>query len=1157
MAKQLGRITEFGLGIIPLPGHSRTFQLLIRHIGEARTKYEEDKIVEREVTFLKQNISAPVISVREQMEFIIRMIYVEMLGHDASFGYIQAVKLTQHGTLMARRLGYMASAMFMHKNPDLGMMIVNSLQKDLSCQDIMRISMALICLGHTVTREMLPVVLPLVKECLSHPKELVRKKAIVVLYKLYKQQNINEGASNVLTIESAPLVSLVERCLSDRDPGVMSSGLSVLYKLVLEEPGKFKGLVDSMVNILMQIVTHRVSIDFEYHSVVLPWTQIKMLQILSIIGQDDLSISKRIYEVLDICLARANQEASQLIGKALIFECVRTISCIYPDTELIMKAAGAVGRFLSSPSNNIQYFGITSLSLLVQVEPQHALEHQEVIMRCLDDPDDTLKRKTLELLCRITGPENVSVICSKLTEYLESVTDQFIRGDLARKITEIAEKHAPNHEWFLVTVSRVFRLAGDLVPHNVAHNLMRLIAEGIDSGDASVEKEFRIQAVTIFSNILIESDTNLNIPDSLIRIVAWVLAEYVYLCPNLTHIDIASRLAKVFREGKRSAVTQNWIIQSVIKLALHDELVRNSIDTLFAQSNLILNIDTQQRWNEYNGMLSSKYRLDTLHPLDGSCEDMGVDSTLGFLTKFSREAERTGAPAYKPPHSRKEDKPPQKIIEINYKPYEAPPKPAVRALPTPAISNIAPKQMNKFTPISIVSPEPVLPSTQPPEGSSTQFHSNQSINRPWSTKGYQTKNSELNSFEPKKFPPTKLSSNFTNYKPDTTISTVNAHPTVHHEDPKRKEANSIFAHLAPQGTGGVLSQTGRKPKKNTPTGGIENLLEPQLTNLIQPEVPNQNSVLVEREVTPLLVPNSETPLFSDTLLDPTIELDNTELVPEPKGIKTESVLSELNFDNESGFAFINESFPLTNYNPPSKGPEMNLELNEFPKDEQNFLVSDVNIRVTYVKVFKPETLVLFLVITNQIQDALQDIHFKYQFPSNLRHLESVTNNHLTLEGLEGFESHPETLEIRCTAPAMNPTVSGELSYKDTRKTQQRLFFNLLITTRDLMRPLNLTPIEFQNEWSSSHMFRKKMVTISPAGIPNISEFITFFRQKLNVQEIDRNKNELLFAGTFLSKVKCLFHANFNDELSSAEIKVLSKNNLLNDSIAHFLEKNLK
>ena len=107
--------------------------------------------------------------------------------------------------------------------------------------------------------------------------------------------------------------------------------------------------------------------DFEYHSVPLPWTQIKMLQILAVLGKDDLNISKRMYEVLDICLAKANLEVGQLIGKALIFECVRTISSIYPESELIRKSACVVGKFLSSPSNNIKYFGITALSLLVQV----------------------------------------------------------------------------------------------------------------------------------------------------------------------------------------------------------------------------------------------------------------------------------------------------------------------------------------------------------------------------------------------------------------------------------------------------------------------------------------------------------------------------------------------------------------------------------------------------------------------------------------------------------------------------------------------------------------------------------------------------------------------------------------------------------------------
>ena len=778
-----------------------------------------------------------------------------------------------------------------------------------------------------------------------------------------------------------------------------------------------------------------------------------------------------------------------------------------------------------------------------------------MIMRCLDDPDDTLKRKTLELLCRITGPENVSVICTKLIEYLECVNDQFIRGDLARKITEIAEKHAPNHEWFLVTVSRVFRLAGDLVAPKVAHNLLRLIAEGIDSGNEEVEKEFRVQAVTIFSNILLESDPSFILPDSLIRITAWVLSEYSYLCPNLSPIDTASRLAKVFREGKRSATTQNWILQAVIKLAIHDENLRASISTLFAQSNLLLNIDTQQRWNEYNGIVSSTYRLDALHPLDASCEDLGIDSTLGFLSKFAGDAGRAGAPVYKPAHVRKTERPKQPVIEMNYKPYEPPTKPTPKQLLPPVLSSQSSQQMTKFTHIPSV---PLATPTQP-----TEIPATQSANRPWSMKGYKTKisNSELNSFETRKAPlANKLSSNFTNSEAYTSESTHTVTvDVVPCDDPRRKEANSIFGHLSAGGGGGLLSQE-RRTKRSTPSPlpavrQEVQLLEPQATNQDTALIPD-DSVQIDQELIPQLVPDSNTSLFSDTLLDPTVDTSSTkqelEIEPEQNGD-----LSQITLDNEGGFDFVNETFPIADYDP-NKGVELTPELNQFPKDEQNFLVSDLNIRVTYIKVFKPDTLVLYLVITNQQQDHLTNIQFKHQIPSNLRHVQADTQNILTLQRLEGFESHSEIFEIRCTAPAMNPTITGELNYfKSLDKTPQRLFFNLLVTTRDLMRPLNLSPDEFKKEWSSSLMFKKKTATIAPAGISNLSDFNNFFRQKLNVHEIDRNKNQLLFAGTFLSNVKCLFHTDFNEKIFCCEVSVLTKNNLLTDSVIHFLEKNLK
>ena len=51
---------------------------------------------------------------------------------------------------------------------------------------------------------------------------------------------------------------------------------------------------------------------------------------------------------------------------------------------------------------------------------RYAAEHQLAVVDCLEDPDDTLKKKTLELLFKMTKPNNVevaTVACSPLNDH--------------------------------------------------------------------------------------------------------------------------------------------------------------------------------------------------------------------------------------------------------------------------------------------------------------------------------------------------------------------------------------------------------------------------------------------------------------------------------------------------------------------------------------------------------------------------------------------------------------------------------------------------------------------------------------------------------------------------------------------------------------------
>jgi AP-4 complex subunit epsilon-1 len=62
------------------------------------------------------------------------MIYVEMLGHDASFGHIHAVKMSAQRKMLQKRVGYLTCCLTLHSNHEFMLLMVSTIQSDLQSE---------------------------------------------------------------------------------------------------------------------------------------------------------------------------------------------------------------------------------------------------------------------------------------------------------------------------------------------------------------------------------------------------------------------------------------------------------------------------------------------------------------------------------------------------------------------------------------------------------------------------------------------------------------------------------------------------------------------------------------------------------------------------------------------------------------------------------------------------------------------------------------------------------------------------------------------------------------------------------------------------------------------------------------------------------------
>lgn len=183
-------------------------------------------------------------------------------------------------------------------------------------------------------------------------------------------------------------------------------------------------------------------------------------------------------------------------------------------------------------------------------------------MDCLEDADDTLKIKTLDLLYRMTNKQNVEAIVEKLlTSLREAPIESSVRKDLVLKINALCEKYSPNKNWYVRTMNKLYEMGGDLITPDLSNKFISSICEYEKEIDG---EKFRDSTIRIYLKIL---KKNPNIPDSMLQVISWIMGEYGSKIPNQKKmIKIIDNLCIAAYRNLEEELTRSYVLNAITKL---------------------------------------------------------------------------------------------------------------------------------------------------------------------------------------------------------------------------------------------------------------------------------------------------------------------------------------------------------------------------------------------------------------------------------------------------------------------------------------------------------------------------------------------------------------------------------------------------------------
>ncbi|KAF9990706.1 AP-3 complex subunit delta [Mortierella antarctica] len=535
---------------------AHTLTDLIR--GIRQNKKNEQAYIAKEIADIRLELRRNDPDLKAQA--IAKLTYLQMMGYDMSWASFHVVEVMSSPKFLYKGIGYLGAVQSFSQETDVLMLTTNLIKKDLASSNASEIGVAINGLSHILTPDLARDLCADLVAMLNHSRPIVRKKVLLVLYKVFLKYPEGLRLS----------FSRMKERLEDPDPSVVSAAVNVICELARRNPKNYLSLAPQLFKLLTTSSNN--------------WMLIKIIKLFAALTPYEPRLTKKLLPPITTLIQTTP-------AMSLLYECIHTViaggmlattgsgSNAESANTLAATCVTKLRTFLEDPDQNLKYISLLALTKILPTHPHLVGDHKDIILKCIDDPDISIRMRALDLIVGMANKKNLTEIVKRLISHLlpanesessinsgaaaTALMDPVYRADIIRRIVFICSQNSyaniTNFEWYLAVLSDLTNVAGV----NVGDLLMQQFM------DVGVRvKSARPYTVKLMMRLL--ADTKLTEPDSpedsnsmVLLAAAWLTGEY---CSLLEAPEDALGLLSQKSTAKLDPAIQATYLQSILKI---------------------------------------------------------------------------------------------------------------------------------------------------------------------------------------------------------------------------------------------------------------------------------------------------------------------------------------------------------------------------------------------------------------------------------------------------------------------------------------------------------------------------------------------------------------------------------------------------------------